>query len=226
MKTFLAICVIGAALRAEPLPDILARMDRAAVDFRSVSAKMKRVQFTAVLSESSEMDGVMRLRRNKKAVEGVVELREPNPSKPNPRTIFVSGNKVQVYYPNAKSVEIYDASKYTSNIDQLLTLGFGTTSAELSKSYQIKEGGTEKLGTVSTTRLELLPKSDELKKLITKIELWIPEGQSNPIREKITEPSGNYELVDYSETKINLPLPESSFQLKLPADVTKVQPQK
>lgn len=208
-------------MEAEPLAGLLARMDHAAAEFRSVSAKMKRVQFTAVLNESSEMNGVMRLRRAKNAVVGVVEF-----GAPEPRTVFVNGNKVEVYYPKANSVEIYDASKYASNIDQLLTLGFGTTSAELNKSYTIMDGGPQKLDGVMTTRLELTPKSAELKKLITKIELWIPEGQANPVREKITEPSKNYELVDYTGTQINPTLPEAAFELKLPAGVKKVQPQK
>ena len=221
MKTLFSICLLAAVLRAEPVADILARMDHAAAEFRSVSAKMKRVQFTAVLNESSEMNGTMRLRRAKGGVVGVVEFGEPEP-----RTVFVNGHTVQVYYPKAKTVEVYDASKYSSNIDQLLTLGFGTTSAEIGKAYEIAAGGMQKLDGVSATRLELTPKSAELKKLITKIELWIPDGQANPVREKIAEPSGNYELVDYSATQINPALPESQFELKLPSGVKKVQPQK
>ena len=221
MKQILPILLLAGLAHAEPLADVLARMDRAASEFRSVSAKMKRVQFTAVLSESSEMNGVMRLRRAKNDVIGVVEFGEPEP-----RTVFVKGNKVQIFYPKANSVEEYDTSKYSSNIDQLLTLGFGTSSAQLRKAYEVKDGGAQKVDGVSATRIELLPKSDELKKLITRIELWIPEGQANPVREKISEPSKNYELVDYSETKVNPDLPDSAFELKLPAKVKRIQPQK
>ena len=65
-----------------------------------------------------------------------------------------------------------------------------------------------------------------MKKLITKIELWIPEGQSNPMRAKFSEPSKNYELVDYSDIKVNPALPESAFALKLPGNVKKIYPQK
>ena len=76
------------------------------------------------------------------------------------------------------------------------------------------------------TRIELTPKSDELKKLVTKIELWIPEGQTNPVQEKITQPSKNYSLVKYSDLKINPTLPDSAFALTLPAKVKKIHPQK
>jgi outer membrane lipoprotein-sorting protein len=222
VKTALITLIVGAVLAtAEPLPDVLTRMDRAAAEFRSLSAGMKRVQFTAVLSESSEMDGAVRLRRTKGGTQGIVEFQQPEQ-----RTVFINRKEVQIYYPKAKTVEIYDASKYTSNMDQILLLGFGTSAAELKKSYDIKDGGVQKINGADTTRIELTPRSDEMKKLITKIELWIPEGQSNPVRAKFSEPSKNYELVDYSDIKVNPALPESAFAWKLPPGVKKVRPQK
>jgi outer membrane lipoprotein-sorting protein len=222
VKTAISILMLAASLvRAEPLADILARMDQAAGSFRSLSAQMKRVQFTAVLSETSEMDGVLRLRRAKGGTEGVIEFQQPEQ-----RTVVIKGKSVQIYYPKAKTLEIYDASKYSSNMDQILLLGFGTSSAELKKSYDFKDGGAQKIGSVATTRLELAPKSAELQKLITKIELWIPEGQSNPIRAKFSEPSKNYELVDYSDIKVNPALADAAFDLKLPGGVKKIYPQK
>ncbi len=225
MKTFLSFsllsCLAVSAARAESLSDVLARMDEAAQGFRSVSAMMKRLQYTAVLDDKSEMQGVMRLKKVKNSTTGVVEFQPPDP-----RTVFISGHTVQIYYPKANSAEIYDTSKYVSNIDQFLLLGFGTTSAELKKSYDLKALGTEAVAGAPATRIELTPKSAELKKLIAKIELWIPEGQSNPVQEKVTEPSKNYELVNYSEIKVNPKLPDSAFEFKLPAGAKKIYPQK
>jgi len=196
-------------------------MDAAAQNFRALSADMKRVQFTAVINEASEMQGIMRLKRIKNGTMGIVEFQQPEQ-----RTVYVKGHDVQVYYPKANTVEIYDASKYTSNIDQFLLLGFGTSSAELQKSYDLKAAGEETVSGMPTTRIELIPKTDELKKLITKIELWVPEGQANPIQEKVTEPSKNYELVTYSDIKVNPALPDSAFELKLPPKVKKIYPQR
>ncbi|HEV2200577.1 MAG TPA: outer membrane lipoprotein carrier protein LolA [Bryobacteraceae bacterium] len=222
VKTLLAIfalCSLGA--RAEPLADVLARMDRSARDFHSLTAKMHRVQFTAVLGESNSMEGLMRLRRAKGGTVGVVEFQPPDP-----RTVFVNGKDIQIYYPKANSVEIYDASKYVSNIDQFLLLGFGTTSAGLMKSYDAKLGGVETISGKMCTRVDLTPLSAEMKRLIAKIELWIPESDGNPVREKVTEPSKNYELVDYSEIQLNPALPDAAFELRLPAGVKKIYPQK
>jgi outer membrane lipoprotein-sorting protein len=222
VKSALTILIVGSVLApAEPLSDVLARMDRAAGEFHSLSAAMKRVQFTAVLSESSEMDGAVRLRRTKAGTQGIVEFQQPEQ-----RTVFINGKQVQIYYPKANSVEIYDTSKYTSNMDQILLLGFGTSAVELKKSYDIKDGGVQKINGADATRIELMPRSDEMKKLITKIELWIPEGQSNPARAKFSEPSKNYELVDYSDIKVNPPLPDTAFAWKLPGNVKKIHPLK
>jgi outer membrane lipoprotein-sorting protein len=222
VRAILTILVLPALLaRAEPLADILARMDRAARDFRALSATMKRVQFTAVINEANEMEGVIRLKRLKGGTAGIVDFQQPEQ-----RTVYVNGHNIQIYYPKANTVEIYDSTKYTANIDQFLLLGFGTSSAELRRSYDLKMSGTETIGGVATTRIEMTPKSEELKKLITKIELWIPEGQDTPIQEKVTEPSKNYELIGYSDINLNPNLPDSSFELKLPAKVRKIHPQK
>src|ERR1700720_4485827 len=99
---FAGALIFAAGLAAaEPLTDVLARMDRAAAEFHSLSAGMKRVQFTAVLSESSEMDGAGRLRRAKAGTQGIVEFKQPEQ-----RTVFINGKQVQIYYPKANTVEI------------------------------------------------------------------------------------------------------------------------
>ncbi|HXP86904.1 MAG TPA: outer-membrane lipoprotein carrier protein LolA [Bryobacteraceae bacterium] len=210
-----------AGAHAEPLDAILARMDAAARQFHSFSASMKRTDVTTVLSESEVMYGTIHMKRSKAGVTGLMNFNDPNP-----HTIAIAGHTAQRYYPKAGVVEIYDTSKYLAVMDGYLLLGFGTTAAELAKAYNVKAGGTETLGSASTTRIELTPKSPEVLKLIRKIELWIPEGQSNPVQEKITDASKNTILVLYSDVKVNPELPDSAFELKLPAGVKKLTPNK
>ncbi|MEQ1949571.1 MAG: hypothetical protein ABL995_20435 [Bryobacteraceae bacterium] len=217
---FLAI-FLPALASAESLSDVLARMDKAAGDFKSLTAKMKRLQYTAVLSESTQMDGSLRLRKDKSGTTGLVDFQHPDP-----RVVYIKGKSVQILYPKANTLEIYDTSKYVSNIDQFLLMGFGTTAGELRKFYDIKPGSVDNIGGAPATRIELIPRTEEMKKLVSKIELWFPEGQANPIQEKLSQPSRNYELVNYSEIKVNPELPDSAFQLTLPPGVKKIYPQK
>ena len=121
---------------------------------------------------------------------------------------------------------MYDTTKYTTVMEQYLLLGFGTTAEELGKAYATKVSGTETVGSVETTRIELTPKSAQALELVRRIELWIPVGQSNPIQEKITKASKDTILVAYSDIKVNPALADSAFELKLPPGVKKLRPQK
>jgi outer membrane lipoprotein-sorting protein len=225
MGTFVRFALLAAAvvgLRAETLDEILARMDQSARNFRTFSAKIKRTEFTKVLpNDKDETDGVRRLKRINGQTVGIVEFLGKNPE-----TIRFAGKTVETYYPNAKRVDVYDAGKFGKvgkQVDQLLLLGIGVTSADLRRDFAITAGGTEMIGGKPTTRLELVPKDKDLKKQAEKIELWISAGESIAVQSRLTLTSGNYDQVNYSDMQMNPTLPDSAFELKLPADVKRVQ---
>jgi outer membrane lipoprotein-sorting protein len=213
---FLA-AMAGTVLSAESLNDILARMDQSARNFRTFTANIKRTEYTKVINDKEDMEGVEKVKRTNGQTVTLVEFHGPNA-----QTIRLSAKTAEVYYPNAKMVEVWDAGKYAKAANQFLLLGFGTSSAELRKDYDVSLGGTDTLGSVRTTRLDLTPKDAETKKKFAKIELWIPEGDTMPIQVKVTETSQNYNLAVYSDRKLNEPLPDSDFELKVPPDVKKV----
>lgn len=205
--------------RAESLAEVLVRMDRAAKDFKSVTANVKTTDFTAILNESNTSTGSLAIRRTKKGNEVLIKFSEPDPY-----DVHLSGHTVQKYSPRANTVEIYDTSKLSA-AEKMMLLGFGVSAADLRKDYDIKLIGSENAGSVQTTRIELTPKSPEVRKnYATKIELWIPDGQVNPIQEKWTMPSKDYHLVEYSALKLNEALPDSAFDLKLPPGVKELHP--
>ena len=124
----------------------------------------------------------------------------------NPQTIRFAGKTVEDYLPEAKRVEVYDAGKFGKmgkQVDQLLLLGIGVSSADMRRDFDITAGGTETIDGKSTTRLELIPKDKDLKKQADKIELWIPEGESIPLQSKVTLTSGNYDQANYSDIQMN-----------------------
>jgi outer membrane lipoprotein-sorting protein len=213
--------LLALTLRAESLQEILSRMDRAAEKFHSYSANMKRLNYTALIDETEEMIGTARFKKAKGGMIGVVEFFGNDP-----KVIQFSGRNLEIYYPKAKTREIYNAGKHANTMDEILVMGFGTSGAELRKGYEVTLGGTETVAGVKTTRLELIPKNDEVRKLVSKIELWIPEGQSSPTQEKLTQPSKNYSLVSFTDVKINPALSDSEYTMKVPAGVKTLYPQK
>jgi outer membrane lipoprotein-sorting protein len=213
----LAIQMSQALVWADSLEAVLARMDKAAKGFKSATADLKQVEYTAVIKESTEESGVLRIKRNSRNVTAITEY-----SKPEPHAVLFKDKEAQVYSPKAKMDQIYDLAKFTSTVDQFVLLAFGTSGEELRRNYDVKLGGPETVGSTATSRLELIPKSAEVKRLFSKFELWVPEGQGNAIREKLTAPSGDYYLLEYSNVKLNVALPDSVFDLKMPKDVKKV----
>ena len=221
MARFICLAFLAAladtSLSAETLADILARMDESARNFRTFSANIKRTEYTKVLNDKEDIEGIERVKRINGQTVTLVEFHGPNA-----QTIRLSAKTADVYYPNAKMVEIWDAGKYARAANQFLLLGFGTSSAELKKDYDVSLGGADTLGSTRTTRLDLTPKDAETRKKFAKIELWIPEGDTVPIQVKVTEASQNYNLAVYSNRKVNEPLADSDLELKVPPDVKKV----
>ena len=221
MIRLIVLIAAAAALRADSLEDILKRMDAESKKFQSFSANLKQTEYTYVLKESTESTGQIRIKRNKDGLLGVV-IFDP----PENRIFHFAGRTVEIYYPKAKTEEIYDVGKYQGAMDLWLTLGFDTSGAELRKEYTIKLIGAETVESVPTTHIQLTPRSDQMLKLITTVDLWIPEGKSYPIQEKPLTPSKDYRVLVYSNVKINPPLSNSDFELKVPADVKKIHPAK
>jgi hypothetical protein len=222
VKRALLFLALAAVLRAESVDDILARMDKAAKVFRSLSADVHTTEYTSLFDETRPEQATFKMKKHLKT--GAVLLAEFTGK--DERKLRVAGNQVEMYHPKANSEDIYDARKFTKYVDRYLLVGFGSTRAELTDAFTVTLGGTETLNGVKTTRLDLTPKKAEDKNYIKMIQIWIPEGQANPIQEKKISPgkeNKDYYLLQFSNVKIRTasdpPLPDSDFDLNLPPGV-------
>jgi outer membrane lipoprotein-sorting protein len=199
--------------RADSLEDVLKRMDDAASQFKSVSATLAYKDYQKRWDESDEKNGTVHMRLTNKGPEGVWSF-----TGKDAQVVSLSGHEARVYKPKAKLQQIYDAGKNVAVMQETLLLGFGSRSAELRKSFDIVLGGPDTVAGKPCTRIQLTPKKKEVLEFYTKIDLWIPDGESNPVQEKIwIGVKGDYKLATYSDVKINPPLPDSTFQFKPPA---------
>jgi len=200
----------------------LARLDQAARGFRSMTAKIKKISHTAVIKESAEETGRITLLRPKpRDLKMLAEF-----TSPEERAVAFDGRKVQIYYPRILTVQEYDLGKQSSLIDQFLLLGFGSSSSELKKGYDIKWTGEEAVNGIKCDHLELTPKSDEARQHVRRIEIWVSAVDGVTQQQKVHQPSRDYVLITYSEIKLNPPLTDDSTRLKLPKGVKKETPQK
>lgn len=223
MRLALVFSVVAAtAPLAWPAEDPLAKMDQAAAAFRSLSAKVKRMQHTAVINDNSTEAGSILMKRSKPGdLQLLSEITEPDT-----KAFAFQGRKVELYFPKIQTVQEFDVGKNRGLIEQLLLLGFGASRKDLERDYELKIGGPEMIGEQKTTRLELIPKAEAVLKHLKKVELWISEATGYPVRQKFYQSGGDYQLVTYTEMKINPTLPDGALKLKLPKNVKREYPQK
>src|ERR1700733_13588987 len=212
------VCLVLAACGATAAPNdtlrqVLARMDQAAANFKSMTAQVSYVTHTDVLNEDDKESGVVTMKKvQPDEVQGRVDF-----TGPDAKIITFEKRKFQQYLPKIKTLQVYDLAKHGEQLDKFLMIGFGTSGMELAKDYDVSVLGTESENSPSAIHLQLIPKDPDARQYVQKLELWIPaEGDPSPLREKIIEPSADYRLVTYIGVKINPPLQPDALQLKLP----------
>jgi outer membrane lipoprotein-sorting protein len=219
------VCCIAGAFRARAaqtntswtIEGVLAMMDKSAQDFRTLTADIEHLKYTAVVKDTSTETGHIFVRRDDKMRIEIV--------KPDSRTILRTGDSLFVYTPKINRVEEYNLGKNRSMIDQYVRLGFGTRSEDLKKSYRVTVLGEEELDHKKTVILELTPKSDQVRSQIAKIQMWIDEASWLPIEQKFFEAgSGDYVIFHYTSVMKNLKIGDAKFKQDWPKGVNRVKP--
>jgi outer membrane lipoprotein-sorting protein len=214
------ILLAPAPVPAATLEQVLAIMDKAAPEFRDLSASLKRIDYVPVFKETEESLGFIRMKKaGSRDVRLLVEFKDPNP-----RTIAFEKGAAELYYPKMQTVQVYNLGKSSSLVDQFLLLGFGSTGVELKRSYSIRLLGEQQVSGEATTRIELVPLSAKVLELLKKAELWIGAA-GYPLQQKIYTSSTDYTFT-YSDVKLNTNLSDNTLKLQLPKGVKREYPQK
>jgi outer membrane lipoprotein-sorting protein len=200
----------------------LARMDEAAARFKGLQADMQKISHTAVINEDSVDAGTIAVKRLKPYdIRVRIDFQSPNP-----RQVVIAGVKGAMYYPGINTVQEYDLGKSRSLVEQFMLLGFGSNSKDLESAYSIRLGGSETVAGQKTTRLELIPKSQDVLAYLKKVDLWISDAMSIAVQQKFYESGGDYLLTTYTNIKLVPNLPDSAVRLDLPKSVKREYPQK
>jgi outer membrane lipoprotein-sorting protein len=200
------------------LDNVLKQMDAQAADFHSLAADMERTKVTVVVNDKSIESGRISVRRDDKMRIEVTQ--------PDARTILRDGDNFYIYNPKIHRVEEYNLGKKKSVVDQFLLLGFGTSGKSLTESYTITLRGEETLDNHKVLLLELLPKTDEVKRQLSKIQLWLDASSWLPVQQQFFETgSGDYFIIRYKNVLRNVRIADVEFKAHWPHGTSKVQPQ-
>ena len=188
---------------------VLTMMDRSAEDFRSLTAALDHIKYTAVVKDTSTESGEIYVRKDSKLRIDFIS--------PDPRTIIRNGDNLYIYTPKINRVEEYNIGKNRVLADQYLALGFGTRVESLKKSYEVSLSGEEEMDGHKMALVELVPRSDEVRKQITKIVIWVDEASWLPAQQKFIEAgSGDYFLSRYKNVMKNLKIGDGKFKADWP----------
>ena len=223
---FLFLSLIFAAFLTPPSPaqgtpwtvdSVLAMMDKSARDFHTLTADIEHIKYTDVVKDTSTETGKLLVRRDEKMR---IEFFQPDR-----RTILRTGDSLFVFTPKINRVEEYDLGKNRDLVDQYVLLGFGTKSDNVRKSYEVNVISETELDNKKTVQIELIPKSEQMRKQIAKIQMWIDEASWLPIQQKFFESgSGDYLIFHYTNVKKNLKIGDNQFKQDWPKGVTRSKP--
>ena len=200
------------------LDAVLKQLDRAAGNFRSLTADVERTKVTVVVNDRSTESGQMMVRRDDKMR---IDL-----TLPDLQTILRDGDHLYIYKPKIRQVEEYDLGKHRALVDQFLLLGFGTSGQELKKSYVVTLQGEDTLDGAKVMRLELEPKAADVRNEIEKIDLWLDETTWLPAQQQFYENgTQDYFIIRYTHMARNVNIPDSRFKPHWPSGTSRIKPQ-
>jgi outer membrane lipoprotein-sorting protein len=205
----LAVLPARAALAADDLQKVLARLDAASANFHTTTADFQFKTVTTVpIYDEDIQKGTAYYKREGKSFQMAAHIAEVNGSKA-PKDLTYSGGKVMLFDSLSNTVRVMDAAKYES----YLLLGFGASGKELADKWQIKYLGTEMVDNVKTDKLELIAKDPNVLKLFPKVTIWLDTERAVSLRQVFDEGQGVTRTCTYSHIITNQALPKNAFTL-------------
>jgi outer membrane lipoprotein-sorting protein len=190
---------------------VLRQMDAASADFKAAQADVELVQCTAVVHETDVQRGQIYFRRKGKGHETQVALWI---KEPHPKQAVVKEGKVTFLDQRTKQVTERSLGDNKPDIEAVMNLGFGMSGTDLAKDYSVTMSGWEMLDGVNTARLELVAKSEKLRRLFTKLVLWVDPKRAVALQQQRFEVSGDYQLTHYTNIKMSSGIPDDKFTIK------------
>lgn len=224
LLSVLWVGVLGGAQTAAPagggeLETVLEQMDNAAAGFKTAQADFQFDQYQKVVNETDTQKGKVFFRRNRNGVDVAVKI-----TSPDAKYVLFKDGKLQMYEPRIDQITERDESKNKSDVEAIMSIGFGGRGHDLPKQFEVKMEGWETVDGVKTARLELVPKSDKFRNVYSRILLWIDPARDVSLKQQFLEPSGDYRLAHYSAIKLNRRISDDVFKIKGTSSTKTVRP--
>ena len=211
------------------LESVLRKMDAVSANFHTAQAEFEWTQYQRVIDEIVDVQtGSIYYRRENKDIEMMANVKKAGSSasttKPEPKYVLLSEGKVRMYEPKIDRVTVYDLGKDKADLESYVVLGFGGSGQDLQKVFDVSYQGTEKIGEVDAAKLQLIPKSERVKKYYNRIVLWIDPDKGVSVQQQLFMPPGDYRLCKYTGIKLNEKVSDDVFKLKTTGKTQTISP--
>lgn len=143
---------------------------------------------------------------------------------PNKGVLLLEGRTLHKYDPAKSQVEEINVSRDKGRLEPFLNLGVSVTGRDLEDDYLVTFVGEQTIGDRRAIGLELTPKKDAMRAIVSKVEIWFDQASWLPIRQTISHTSGTQTVtVNYSGTARNLSLNPDLFRADWPRGTEKVR---
>ena len=201
--------------QSSELDRILQKMEENGAKIKSLTADLSQIKYVSVLQEfDTEEKGMFYYARSG---DGSAMIRKEI-SSPSKTIVIINKDQGLLYHPNIKQAQKLSLGQHKDKAE-FMAVGIGQSSKKLRDTFNLKFLQHEVLNGIKTAAIEMRPKSEKTAAFLSVITLWMDEQSWIPIQSKLQEPNEDYLLTRFTQIKLNSPIPESTFNLKLPADV-------
>jgi outer membrane lipoprotein-sorting protein len=194
----------------------LRQIDRQGSDVETVLAEVE-------FSWSGDAAGLDKIKTGRIYFNGDGDFRIAGQT-PNKRVLLLEGRTLHIYDPAKSQVEEINMSREKGRIESFLSLGISVTGRDLEDDFLVTFVGEQEIGDRRVIGLELTPKKDDMRALVSKIEIWFDQASWLPVRQTISHTSGTQTLtVNYSGIARNLSLNPELFRDDWPRGTEKVR---
>jgi outer membrane lipoprotein-sorting protein len=195
------------------LQRIFGQMNDAGKSIRSYAAKFSKTNYTAVIKQfDTPATGDFFFKR---AQDGSALLKMDQTS-PGKSILTVMNGVATQYQPGIKQALIVNLGKHRDKIEYLI-IGNSESPEKLQQTFNVSYQGSETINGKPCSVLLLKPKNPNEASYISSITLWLSKSNGMQLRNKLQEPSGDYILFSFSDEKLNVNIPNSKFDQKLPS---------
>jgi outer membrane lipoprotein-sorting protein len=202
----LALTPLAAAAQSQ-LNNVLSQMDAASARFKNAQAEVKYDNYTRVVNDHDIETGSIYIERNGSSEQmGAVFYNvgpDNKPASSPARVVNFDGAILRIFTVGTNQVDLFKAGANQAKYDSFLTLGFGGSGKDLTRTWNISDQGPDTISGVKTEKLDLVSKDPSVKGTFTHVTVWIDPTRGVSLKQVFYAPNGDNRTATYSNIRLN-----------------------